>query len=220
MKGISIILLIILSSFTYSQEPIVAVEFPELNILYRGYSNIVIPAVSNNDSSEIVLGGTNVIIEKKENSNEYIIKPGKERTAVLFVILTKNGVNDTIKTLRYRISNLPDPTLYWGPSVKSGRVNIREKRLFVKYPPEIPMNATFYVKSWQLIANNDTIYGEGNSLSAAEDFLKSIMVETDIEIKATVSGSDGVNRKLNGLWNVIPWKDEKEIKYQIIECGG
>jgi hypothetical protein len=127
---------------------------------------------------------------------------------------------DTLGIHQFRIANLPDPTLYWGTTENKGKANIKEKRLLVKYPQEIPMSAIFSVESWKLIVENDTISGSGPNLTQAEELLKKVQKELSIEIETTVIGSDGIKRVLKGTWTVIPWKDEKDIQKSILKCSG
>jgi hypothetical protein len=198
-----------------AQTPIAAIESPELNILYRGYPNKLIPAVTNNDSAEVLIKGDDVFIEKFDDY--YIVKPTSAgRSVSLYVVLEKNGIQDTIRKLKYRVYNIPDPILYWGTSKNSEKANIRHQKIFAKYPPEIALSAQFTIESWSIKYKNLEVSGKGNDLSSAEKFLKKIKKETTIEIITIVMGIDGVRRKIKGSWTVIPWKEEKEIQNIII----
>jgi predicted small secreted protein len=218
-KSLIIILLLIVCSFIYGQTPVVAIESSEWNILYRGYPNKIIPAVTNNDSAKVILGGEGVTIEKSPNSEYYIVKPEKGKEAVLYVILDRNGILDTIQRKKYRVQLLPDPTLYWGAAKASEKANLRTERIFAKYPPEIPINATFIVESWMIITSKDTISGIGNDLKEAEKILKKIDSQSIVKIETKVKGPDDIIRTIEGTWRVNPWRDERDPGI-IIQSGG
>lgn len=220
MRNLTLLFLLI-SSQGFSQKPIAALEIEEATTLYRGYDNIVIPAVTNNKKSNVSLKGSNATISKQENSNRYIVRPGESKTARLFIVLEKNNKIDTIRTIDYRVLNLPNPSLFWGAAPDNFTANIREQRLFLKYPPEIPFNATFTIESWELIHKNDTIRGDRNTISSAEVFLKTITEETRIQINVVGLGPDKLKRNISGSWTVHPWESEiNQSRKMMIECGG
>ncbi|MFK7783472.1 MAG: hypothetical protein AB8B56_00075 [Crocinitomicaceae bacterium] len=217
-----LLLLIIFSSFQcLAQEPSGAIELPEHNILYRGYPNKVIPAATNNLNREVILfGSPNVTIIKQPDSETYIVKPGKGKVASLYIGLVNGDSTDTIRTVRYRVVNLPDPTLYWSGIKDGAKANIRSKKLFAKYPPSIPLNATFNILDWEILHNGERTHGKGSNLSSAEDLFKEIKEETEILITTTVVGPDGVQRKITGVWKVKPWGETEEPRVMIIQCSG
>jgi hypothetical protein len=202
-----------------AQEPTAALELPEMNLLYRGYPNKVTPAVTNNNGRHVSLIGSNVTI-KKSGETGFIVKPGKGRYTTLSVVLSDNEKFDTIRTIRFRVQNLPDPELYWAGSRNGQRANIREVGLFAKYPPEIPLNASFSVTAWKIIHKGDTISGKGSNLSPAHDLFKTIKEETNLLFEVECIGPDGIVRIKKGTWIVFPWEDEKnEIKVRAFKCG-
>ena len=218
-KSLYVILFLNLAFQLNAQTPIAAIESPELNILYRGYPNKLIPAFTNNDSAEVIIKGKDVHIEKFDDY--FIVKPtGTGRYVSLCVVLVKKSGQDTIRELTYRVFNIPDPVLYWGASKNSQKANIKVPKLFAKYPPEIPLHAQFVIESWSMKYKNQEVSGKGSNLSNAEKLLKKIKKETTVEIVTSVMGVDGVSRIIKGSWIVIPWKDEKEIQLNIIKCEG
>jgi hypothetical protein len=204
----------------FAQKPVAAISLRDENILYRAYDNQVIPAVTNNKSAKVVLKGKNVEISKQENSDYYVVRPGLERIAFLYVVLEKGKKSDTIETFSYHVSDLPNPSLFWGGASVEQTANIREKLLFLKYTPEIPLNAYFQIQSWELIHKNDTIKGEGNSLLQAENYLKTIQENTSIQINVIGFGPDQVKRSISGKWNVYPWDTEINDPPKFIKCEG
>jgi len=181
-----------------------AIEMPEMNIMYRGYPNKIEVAVTNADNSEIELECAQCNVEKKGSG--FIVTPnGLNRELYLSVNVKKGNKISAIKNIKYRVMALPVPQLYWGGAQEGSKANIRSTKLFVKYPPEIPLNATFKVISWELQTENDTIKSSGSNLSPAENVLKKIKEPTIINYSVIVEGSDGVRRKKMGSWKVDTW---------------
>jgi len=149
-------------------QPSGSIELPKMNVLYRGYNNIVRATASGYDQT--ILSGTDVSIVQK--GDEYIVKPtGRSRTAYLSVIGKNNTTGETkeLRRVVYRVSNMPKAELYWGGVSDGGRGNKRENKIFAKYPPEIPLEAKFTIVSWEVSidgARGIPPKGSGNLLSS------------------------------------------------------
>lgn len=180
-----------------------AIELTELNVLYRGYANKV--EASGSGFQEISLGGSGVSISR--SGQGYIVQPtGRGKTATLTVTgRNKNGDSQVLKTAQYRVSNLPDPVLYWG-SAKSGTKGAKSSRLLLaKYPPEIPLNAEFKVIQWTCYApglKGAPPTGAGSNLAAAGPLIQAVKPGTGISFNATVRGPDGIARQVGGSWSL------------------
>jgi hypothetical protein len=211
---------LIWSICVFAQEPVVAVENPEYALLYRGYSNQLIPAVTHNAGAKVgLLGSKNLKISGPDAQNRFTVVPEGGRDAMVYVVLIKGKIVDTLKSISYRIAPLPSPTLFWGPHKHQSQANIREPRIFAKYTPEIRLNASFAVKSWQLIHAQDTIRGEGASLVSAQEFLQGIVAPGKIRMEVEVVGPDRETHSISGEWDVLPWAEEKDPEPAIL-CPG
>lgn len=203
-----------------AQEPSAAIELPEMNILYRGYPNKVKIAVSNNSGKTIQLIGANVVMTHAGNTDEYIVKPGEGRIANLHVLLVGDERIDTVKTMQFRCANLPDPEIYWGGSKNGHLANSRTTVLFAKYPPEIPLNATFRINGWKIFHQGDTLSGTGSNLKNAEELFKSINEKTTLEFEVECVGPDGVVRIKKARWILKPFNEQEEDRViQYKNCG-
>ena len=179
-----------------------SIELPELNVLYRGYPNKVIPTASG--YPETVLGVTNA--SKSKSGEFYIVKPGKGSKAYLTVSgRTADGKTVSLKKVEYRVTNLPDPTLYWG-SAKSGKKAAKSSRLLMaKYPPEIPLKASFKIVKWTCFApglKGAPPTGSSGSLSSAGPLINAVKAGTGLSFNATVRGPDGIARQIGGSWSI------------------
>ncbi len=183
-------------------KPAGSIELPELNVLYRGYPNKVDPTASG--FPETVLSGSNASISR--SGDVYIVKPGGGKSATLTVSgKSKDGKSASLKTVTYRVSNLPDPELYWGAAKNGSRGSKAETKLFAKYPPEIPLNASFSIISWECQvpgAAGRPPSGTGNNISAASNLLRAVKPGSQVSFICKVKGPDGIIRTRAGAFKI------------------
>lgn len=183
-------------------KPSGAIELPELNVLYRGYQNKVEATASGYDKT--ILSGTGVSIS---GAGPYIVQPtGSGREAYLTVSGKSTATNKTVqlKKVKYRVSNLPDPELFWGAAKNGTKGSKAETKLFAKYPPEIPLNATFVIKSWECTVPGAArpVMGTGGDISAAGGLIRAAPANSTISFICTVVGPDGISRKKAGAFKI------------------
>lgn len=181
-------LILLLSQLSFSQDDQAVVSLPEFNILYRGYKN-KIEVGTNNGNSTYRIEAEGLRLERDsvhhyENSNgeiidtvlnTYIAKPFSSNVARIIFIDTLT--NDTLGIHKFRVQNLPPPQVYLGTipsgSIVSAAALRSMTKLFAKYPPEIPLNATFAVSTWELSSTGTPdISVQGTSARLSDDALK------------------------------------------------
>ena len=216
MKNLLTICILMFGMNVNAQEPVAAIELPESNVLYRGYANKIIPAVSNNNGGTLFLAGQGVSISKAEEDDYFIAKPmGSNREVSILVNLIHGTDTTLLRKVDYRVMNLPDPSIYWG-SAEGGykgrsKANIREKNLSVNYFHGFPLKSEFTVVSWELtVDSNLVVMGNGSSLHEAEETLKKITETTIVTIRARVIGQDRITRVREASWEVDPWEETEE----------
>ena len=180
-----------------------SIELPEMNMLYRGYNNIVEATASGYDQTS--LSGTGVSLSK--SGSGWIAKPtGSGREAYLTVSgkNTATGQSVTLKKVKYRVSNLPDPEIYWGGAKNGERASKSETKLFAKYGPEIPLSANFTVKSWECTVPGASrpVMGTGNLISAASGLLRAAPAGSMVSFICKVVGPDGITRTRAGAFKI------------------
>jgi len=77
--------------------------------------------------------------------------------------------------------------------------------LFAKYPPEIPLNATFKVVSWECTipgAPGRPPTGSGSNISSASSLILQARPGMTVSFIATVIGPDGIRRKKAGAFKI------------------
>ena len=181
-----------------------SIELPEMNMLYRGYANKVEATASGYDQTRLTASGASLT----KSGTGWIAKPtGRSREAYLTVSGTNSatGKSVTLKKVKYRVSNLPDPELYWGGAKSGTKANKRSTKLFAKYPPEIPLNATFKVVSWECTipgAPGRPPTGSGSNISSASSLILQARPGMTVSFIATVIGPDGIRRKKAGAFKI------------------
>lgn len=183
-------------------KPSGSIELPELNVLYRGYPNKVDPTASGYPTT--VLTGSNCSLSK--SGSIYIATPGKGKEAYLTVSgRTVDGKTVSLKKVKYRVVNLPDPELYWGGVKNGGKASKSQKVLFAKYPPEIPLNAKFRIIKWECQvpgAQGKPPGGPGANIGAASNLLRAAKPGSLVSFICTVIGPDGIQRKKAGAFKI------------------
>ena len=184
-------------------KPSGAIELPEMNMLYRGYANKVEATASGYDQTS--LSGSGVSLTK--SGTGWIAKPtGRAREAYLTVSgkNTSTGKSVSLKKVKYRVSNLPDPELYWGAAKNGMKGSKAETKLFAKYPPEIPLNASFTIRSWECSVPGAArpVMGTGGNISAASGLIRAAKPGSQISFICTVVGPDGIARKKAGAFKI------------------
>ncbi|MFK7787723.1 MAG: hypothetical protein AB8B56_21560 [Crocinitomicaceae bacterium] len=184
-------------------KPSGSIELPELNVLYRGYPNKVNATASGYPKTS--LSGSGVSISA--SGDGYIVKPsGRGKTATLSVSgSTDGGKSVSLKTMTFRCVNLPDPELYWGGVKNGGKASKSQTKLFAKYPPEIPLSATFNILKWECQvpgAQGKPPGGPGSNISAATNLLRAAKPGSQVSFICTVVGPDGIQRKKAGAFKI------------------
>jgi hypothetical protein len=164
-----------------------------MNVLYRGYKNIVQGVASGYDQT--ILAGNGVTLTK--TATGYIGNPGAGRECSITVSGKNSVTNKTVSLgqFKFRVSNLPPPAVFLGTigtgsSVGKSAVGSMSK-LFAKYPPEIPLSADFSVASWEISVAGAPrpASGTGPTLtSEAMGLLKQAKPGSKINISAKYKG--------------------------------
>lgn len=186
-------------------KPSGAISLPELNVLYRGYPNKVAAVASGFDQTVLSAQGATV----SKSGDVWIAKTvGTNREATLSVS-GKNSVTGKTQQLlsqKFRCSNMPDPELYWGGSKSGDKGNRGETKLFAKYGPEIPLNATFNIVDWEVSipgAQGAPPRGTGSNLTPqASGLIKQAKPGMMVSFICNVVGPDGIRRKKAGAFKL------------------
>lgn len=197
----TLLLILSLTAFNcLSQLPDVAVSNIQHLGLFRGYDN-KIGFYCEKPNTEFYVVSDNAQVSKDTLSGFYIVRAGSNHTATFYFI----DINtlDTITEKTLPVKNIPRPSLYLGAlengsQVKKDVVKV-QKKLFSKYPPGVPINATFSVKSYTFVfgETKNIISGTGSNLNEeCLQALNSVIAGERLDITAIVLGPDGLNRKI------------------------
>lgn len=179
------------------------VSLPELNVLYKGYNNIVEGVASGYDQT--ILNGNGVSLTK--SGNGYIGRvSGAGRTATISISGKNSVTNKTVSlgTFTFRVMNLPPPSLFFGAVEDGGKASKAETRLFARYS-DSPLKAEFSVQTWELnVAGAPRpAKGTGNQLNAdGISLMRQAKPGSTISFMTQVKGPDGILRKKSGVFTI------------------
>ena len=188
--------------------PMGVVSLPEMNVLYKGYNNVVTGTASGFPSDKVSLSGSNCSVSK--SGDGYIAKVSSGKTAYITVSGQKDdGSSVSLGKFEFRVRNLPPPSIYLGgladgSSVSKASLKAQSK-IFAKYGPEVPLKAVFTVKSWTLNVTGAPreVKGTGSVLtSKAKSLIKGVQKGGTVSFMVSVKGPDGITRKKSGAFSV------------------
>lgn len=172
------------------------VTLPEMNVLYRGYNNVVTGVASGYDQT-MLTGTSNVTLTK--SGTGWIGKPGPAATAIITVSGKNSVTNKTVALgkFEFRVKGLPKPSIFVGAVASGGKISTNPGGLNAGYPPEIPLKASFSVLDWEASVTGimGKKKGQGSSLAGIGSLLGQAKPGSVVVIEAGVRGPDGkVNR--------------------------
>jgi hypothetical protein len=115
MKTIIGLIACFVSSFSFGQ---VALAMPEYNVVYRGYDN-KFEIGAGEDTRFVVLESTQAEVFRGD-SCFYVRPTGPEKT--ITVTMKNMKENKVLKTVEYRVLNLPVPSVYIGNALEGTTV--------------------------------------------------------------------------------------------------
>lgn len=182
-------------------KPSGTVSLPEMNVLYRGYDNIVTGAASGYPNYSLS-GAGNVSLRK--SGDHYIASPGRGRFASISIAgVAKDGSRASLGTFKFRVQNMPKPEIRLGriqPGESATSAQFRAaRRLFAGYPPSIPLKATFSVTKWEMTVSGAPrpISGSGSTISSgARRMIANAPSGSIVTVVATVRSKGGSMRQI------------------------
>lgn len=172
------------------------VSLPQLNVLYKGYNNIVEGVASGYDQT--VLTGNGVTLSK--SGGQHI---ARVNTSARTVNIDVYGVSSVSKkrvklgSFPFRVMTLPNPEFFFGAVEEGGKISKEETRLFARYKNS-PLDAKFTIYNWEMTLSNapKPEKGKGNQLtSEGSRLLKQARSGTIVTFRMEYEGPDGIMRK-------------------------
>lgn len=177
------------------------ISLPQMNILYKGYENVIEGVASGYDQT--ILSGSNVTLVKKEN--QWIAKPANVKTASISISGKSSATGKTVKlgTYNFTVRQLPKPDLYLGNVVSGDAFVPGTSTLFAKLDPSNPLNVKYEVISYELTTPIAPMpkKGNGSILNAdALGLLRQLKPGAYITIMTQVRFPNGDVRKVAGTF--------------------
>ncbi|MFN6075273.1 MAG: hypothetical protein ACK476_12565 [Fluviicola sp.] len=179
------------------------VSLPDMNVLYRGYPNKIEGVASGYDQT--LLSSSTVSLSK--SGTGWIGTVGNIKEASITISGKSSVTNKTVSlgAFKFRVRGLPKPSLYFGGAEDGGQASKAETKLFAKYGPEIPLNVTFSILSWELNVSGAPrpAKGTGGTLSGeGVNFLKQAKPGSMVSFMTQVRFPDGSVRKVGGSYRI------------------
>jgi gliding motility-associated protein GldM len=134
-----------------------SISLPEMAVLYRNYSNKVVPLVAGAVSSDILLSGSPGATKIKKSwvdegvkYDGFEVDPGSGTSLVMTLMgKDKDGKSKSYAVVKYKVKPFPKPEVL-DPTIKKSsgaRINLILK--------DSPLKANFTVTGWELTIGND-----------------------------------------------------------------
>jgi hypothetical protein len=174
------------------------VSLPRMNVLYKGYDNLIEGVASGYDQT--ILNGTGVSLKQSGNPNQQIARvttTGKTASVDIYGMNSVSKKKVKLGTYSFRVMLLPDPDFYFGATEAGGKVPPGESRLFSRYKNS-PLDAKFDIVTWELSTNTAPRpeKGKGNQISAEGlKLIKQARPGSIINFKLEYIGPDKILRR-------------------------
>lgn len=175
------------------------ISLPQMNILYKGYENIIEGVASGYDQT--ILNGSNVTLVKK--GNQWVAKPANVKTATISISGKSSATGKVVKlgTYNFNVRQLPKPDLYLGNILVGEVITGTETSVNSKLDPNNPLNVKFEVLSWTLSSNVSPRSFSGKGKMLTQDAINCIRQTKKgqlISVSAQVLYPNKELRKVNG----------------------
>jgi len=147
MKKLLILSLILQLDFLNAQ---VVIQQAELNILYRGYDNLLIPEAEGAEENKISAVGAVVTPTTYRGRNGFLVRPQGTKVVSILHEAKINGEWKNFDTTFYKVKPFPTPWIMNQYVSKSSGANIR-----AGYPEGTPIESNFEVVSMNLYINGE-----------------------------------------------------------------
>lgn len=174
------------------------VSLPKLNVLYKGYDNLIEGVASGYDQT--VLVGSGVNLTKSGNPNQQIARvttTGKTAAIDIYGVNSLSKKKVKLGSYSFRVMMLPNPETFFGAVPEGGKISPAETRLFIRYTNS-PLDAKFTILNWEMSMNTAprTEKGKGNQISTeATKILRQGKAGTVVSFKLDIIGPDQILRK-------------------------
>ncbi len=172
------------------------VSLPQLNVLYKGYSNIVEGVASGYDQT--VLDGNGVSLSK--SGNQHIAKvttSGRTATIDVFGVNSVSKKRVKLGSFPFRVMTLPNPDFFFGAAEEGGKISPMEKNLIARYKNS-PLDAKFTVLNWELSLSTAPKPEKGKGSRISEEgtrLLRQGKPGTIVIVRTEYMGPDQIVRK-------------------------
>jgi len=160
--------------------------------LYRGYKNEIEIGFRSGCELNVKVVCPSCDTIYKIYDNRYVITPGVSRDAwVEAYEIKENGNYELVCRKEFKVSNIPDPIIYIGTSLKETPVLKYTTMIFTKNSDDSWINSKFKVIDWKLFIGKKTYSGSENIISEeSQKKLQKLKDGKRIKLIVNVIGED------------------------------
>jgi hypothetical protein len=161
----------------------VVVQQPELNILYRGYDNVIIPEATGAEENKLSVEGASIQPTTYQGKKGYLVRPTGIKMVSIMHEAKINGKWVSFDTVFYTVKPFPKPEIYNQTISKSSGANIQ-----CGLPTSAPIRRSYVVLSVDI---QDQVYSGGTIPGKAVKSIKvGKQVGAAIKVKDILSGEE------------------------------
>ena len=182
-------------------QPSGVVSLPEMAVLYRGYSNKVVGAVTGYTDYRLSMSGGSI----SRKGKEWIASPsrGVRKAKISITGIAPDGKTASLGSFDFDVKPMPKPDIYVGQftngqSAPKSALRGSMGNLRAKYGDGIPLKANFSVSSWEVKVEGmrKSIKGNGSNASAAAKAVNACPKGGTVSIKCKVKMPSGVIKQI------------------------
>jgi hypothetical protein len=151
---------------------------PEMNVLYLGYDNLIIPIIPSNEVINLDLDGAIAVkASRPREENGFYVRPFSSKdVSITLSTENENGEFKNYGTFKYIVKDFPLAELQ---SLEISKVH--SVRLRVGMGPDSPLMANFHITGGEIIIENESIIFKGDVISPT--LIEKAKTGTNVKIK-------------------------------------
>lgn len=183
----------------FTVDSLVVLSQPEVLQLYRWYKNIIDVGLKKGCEFDLAVSCPSCDTIYNIDFNRFIVVPRHTRTATIEVYNIKDPNNFVLlHRKKYRVLDLPNPSIYIGGSSEGEPISWKTKKMFVKYPPGNWIEHKFEIVDWTITIQNKEYSGKGDTLTNdVQNEIKQLEIGARIDLKARITGEYNQERTVN-----------------------
>jgi len=165
LKYIIVVLIGFNTTISFSQKNNFTVSTPNVNVLYKGFDNIIeIGFVKKKTKYTVDCIGCDTLFKVKNNDNLYVIKLGLDSLPEIEIRIN-NKKGKLLQTVIYKTICVPNPSVKLGKYNGFDRIDSLTSETKLTIKKNIDFSIWFSIRNWKITVNDKVFTGQRNQLS-------------------------------------------------------